>query len=728
MRAIFDGMRAGVFAALILTLWSFIVVASTVGDAGSTTGMKFVGAAFGFLGAPQIFFGTALGVVVAIWAVVLRRAELSPLKEALTDDETDLRVASLLISVPAAVGLVGAVVMAAHLTVTSGFARVSFQAQGLFLVGAGAALGAFLVSPLIYGAVQKGLGLLPIPDGRGLRTRAIVGAGLVGLVVVLGVAYSMAMELRVWSHSEVQMGLAAVLLVPLLTVVMGRVKWQRGAWTFGIPLAGLAIAVGCLMIAPTWAASTAQMRALTLRDAPLMPTVARAMVDVRREGADDIFSYVHCDEDDEDCGVEEEEAPLAVTSPDHPARRAMLRAVSAGDRAQTNKFESIPDPPKNVVLLVIDTLRQDHMGYAGYHRDTTPNIDALAADSVVFNDAYSTSPHTPRTLPPIFFGRYASNIAWVLPNTNFPRVRPEALSVFEVLQERGWNNISKTSHFYFRERRGLNQGFAEWDNEGAKELQDSHDDIATPRIWERVEATIEDLGRQRREQGEEADPFSLFVHFFDPHARYQMHDQFPFEHDGTNHERLIANYDSEIAHADYYTGKIIDKLKEQDLFDDVIFVITSDHGESFREHGRYFHGHDLYNTVINVPKLVRVPGWFAREVDGQVSVIDIAPTLLDLFGIPIPSEFEGEVLTDVLLGRGDVPDRPVFAELLPYTALDVHHRAVVYNDEKLIVDFHLDLEEFYDLADDPLEQNNLIDERSDDAARLRQMLDEFMGR
>ena len=316
---------------------------------------------------------------------------------------------------------------------------------------------------------------------------------------------------------------------------------------------------------------------------------------------------------------------------------------------------------------------------------------------------------------------------WYGAQYNFPRVRPENLSFFEVLQERGWKNVGITSHFYFDERRNVHQGFDVWDNHDAKSLEDSHTDIAAPRIWGKVEPVIEDLGREAREKGEEAAPFSLFVHFFDPHARWNYREEFGFERGSTTRERHMAAYDSEIAFADRYVGKIVDKLKEEGLYDDVIFVITSDHGEAFNEHGYYFHGQTLYNTVANVPMLIRVPGWFSRQVEGPVSIIDIAPTLLDLIGVTIPTDFEGRSLSTVMLGQSEVPKRPIFTELLPYTAFNEHHRAVIYGDEKLIVNFTLDVEELYDLSEDPMEQNNLINERPERAKILREMLDEFMN-
>src|SRR5699024_1534986 len=137
-------------------------------------------------------------------------------------------------------------------------------------------------------------------------------------------------------------------------------------------------------------------------------------------------------------------------------------------------------------------------------------------------------------------------------------------------------------------------------------------------------------------------------------------------------------------------------------------------------------GQTLYNTITNVPMLIHVSGWFSNEVEGPVSIIDIAPTLLDLMDLTIFIEFEGESLTGPMLGRSEVPERPIFMELLPYTAFKEHHRAVLVGSEKLIVNFTLGVEEFYDLSEDREEQNNLIKERSEDAARLREILDDFM--
>lgn len=724
MTAIFDGARAGFFTALLLTLLSFLSVTGVMSSASEATGMLFVATAYGLLGLPAILYGLGLGALLAIWSSLLSRVGMLPLKEGLRVRDRDRQIAALLLLLPLVIALVGAGVMMAHLGVTSNFNRVGFQAQGLAIVASGLTTVALLGAPLLFGLLYGVLKRLPSNKERPLYTYSVLGLyALLGLLTLLGGAYY-AFGLHVWSTTEIVMTIIALLAVPLLTALMMRFSWNSFTWTYGIPVAALLIAAATLFGAQSWATSSADMRAVTFRHAPLVSSVAARVIHL---GSTDVnlFAFADCDEDDEECVIEEDAIP--VTSAEHPARRAVMIAQAAGDRAQIDAFESLPDPPKNIVMIMVDTLRQDHLGFAGYHRNTSPNMDAIANDGVAFMDAYSTSPHTPRSLPPLFFGRYASQMRWFGAQYNFPRVRPENLSLFEVLEERGWRNIGITSHFYFDERRNVHQGFAHWDNHDAKSLEESHTDIAAPRIWGKVEPILSELGEQRRELGDDAPPFSLFVHFFDPHARWNYHEEFGFDRGSTTRERHIAAYDSEIAFADRHVGYIVEKLKEEGLYDDVIFVITSDHGEAFNEHGYYFHGQTLYNTVINVPMILRVPGWFPRQVDGPVSIIDIAPTLLDLLNITIPTDFEGRSLSQEMLGRRPVANQPVFSELLPYTAFPEHHRAVIYGDQKLIVNFTLNVEEFYDLSEDPGEQNNLINERAEDAAKLREILDRFMA-
>ncbi|MBA2663915.1 MAG: sulfatase [Bradymonadaceae bacterium] len=727
MHQLFNGLRAGLFSALALTLWSFGNIVGAMEDAATSTGFMYVATAFGLVGFPQIIYGLALGLLVAVWTRALAPRSEPSLRERLEQPEWDLRVATLLLATPIAIATAASLVAGVHLAVTAKFVRPLFQAIGLGAATAVVLVAIVACAPLLYAAIARALSFAPKRPSakRPPLTTAVLAIYAVGIVAVVVAAYGYAASLHVWTPTLLRMGVAGVLFTPAIFIAMARFPLNSIFWRYGLPLAGVLAGLVCFVGARDWAVSSPEMRQAAFRDSQLLAATARLLVPLPALG-DNVFAFDDCDDDDPNCGNESK--AIALSSSEHPARRSMALAIEAGHQAGVNKFQQIPAPPKNLVFILIDTLRQDHLGYAGYARNTSPNIDAIANEAVVFLDTYATSPHTPRSIPPMLFSQYASRMKWAGAQYNYPRVRPENLGMFEVLEERGYHNIGMTSHFYFSERQGIRQGFETWDNEGAGTIAESNDDIAAPRIWAKLEPVITELGQHRRDKGDDARPFSLFVHLFEPHARWIPHAEFDFGKGETVRERHINSYDSEIAYTDSYIAKIVAKLKAEGLYDDAIFVITSDHGEAFNEHGHYFHGNTLYNEVIKVPLIVRVPGWFSRRVEGPVSIIDIAPTLLDLFKATIPAEFEGVSLTDVMLGRSAPPLRPLFAELLPYTHFQEHHRTVIYGHEKFIQNFTLGIEEYYDLGQDPGEQTNLRAREPERANKLKEMLREFMER
>lgn len=727
MQHLSNGIRAGIFSALILTLWSFSSVAGAIDEAPMSVGFFYVVAAYGLLGLPQILYGLVLGAVIGSWSRVLSvEVGAHSVGQWLEQPVWDRRAASMLLVVPVAIGVAAALVSGVHLAVTSKFVRAVFQAVGLGAATGAVLLGLLAVSPFLYVGLSRVVGLLfRGKEGEPARAvKSVLWAYGVGAVLVLAAGYKYASGLQVWSPAFLLMAISGLVLTPALFVAQSRFDIKSMFWLYGLPLAGLGIAVICAFAAPKLVVSGPEMRQVVFQESQLLAAVARVVAPLPGADSGNVFAFGDCeDENDPNCQGAVKEIELSSTA--HPARRSVALAIEAGNQASVNKFQDIPKPPKNLVFILIDTLRQDHLGYAGYERNTSPTIDQIASESVVFLDTYATSPHTPRSIPPMFFSQYASRMMWAGAQYNYPRVRPENLGLFEVLQERGWKNIGMTSHFYFSERQGIRQGFDVWDNEGAGTIAESNDDIAAPRIWEKLQPVISELGQEQREKGEEAQPFSLFVHLFEPHARWIAHKDFDFGKGETVRERHINAYDSEIAYTDSYIAKIIARLKEEGLYDNSILVISSDHGEAFNEHGYYFHGQTLYNEVIKVPLIVRVPGWYSRRVTGSVSIVDVAPTLLDLMSVTIPPDFVGVSLTDVMLGRSEPPLRPVFAELLPYTSFKEHIKTVIYGTEKYIQNYTLGVEEFYDLAADPGEQTNLRTRERERADKLKAMLEEF---
>jgi arylsulfatase A-like enzyme len=218
------------------------------------------------------------------------------------------------------------------------------------------------------------------------------------------------------------------------------------------------------------------------------------------------------------------------------------------------------------------------------------------------------------------------------------------------------------------------------------------------------------------------EPFALFLHYYEPHGRWQPHREVVDFGESTGRQRHIDNYDSEIAFVDQYFGRTLDLLREHDLYEDSIIVLVSDHGEGFNEHGEYFHGVNLYEEVVRVPFIVRIPGEAHRQIDTPIALLDVAPTLLQRVGIDVPAEFEGIPL---LAGTEPPADRALFSELLPYSNFREHHVALIEGSLKLIYNVTSRRYELYDLAADPGEEDNVYRE-SDQAERLQTRLVEWL--
>ncbi len=380
----------------------------------------------------------------------------------------------------------------------------------------------------------------------------------------------------------------------------------------------------------------------------------------------------------------------------------------------------------NVLVIMIDTVRADRLGVAGYQRDgvsLTPRLDAFAQQSTWFTRAYSQASNTPRAMPAFMTSRYPSVVAVDKLNKNYPVLADDNLMLFEVLKEAGLKTIGFSSHFYFRDERNFQQGFDEYDNEGALDIGPANKDIAAPRIVPKVLARLDALAASKER-------FAMWVHLFEPHSSYVEHGVRPITERGT--ASLIQKYDYELAFTDGWTGQIFDKLAERGLDQNTIVVVVSDHGEAFGVHrfageAMFFHGQTLYDELLRIPLLVRVPGQAAQRSDAVVQLIDVAPTLLDALGIALPASFMGRSLAPALRGE-PLAERPAFAELIPYPSWKHEGKAAISGDGawKLFDRISDGKQELYDLRVDAEERTDLWSKDKAAAARMQALLLDFV--
>ena len=362
------------------------------------------------------------------------------------------------------------------------------------------------------------------------------------------------------------------------------------------------------------------------------------------------------------------------------------------------------DSPPPIILVSIDTLRSDRLPAYGYERGATPAIDALAADSILFERAYA---HVPLTMP-----SHASVLTGLLPpahgvrdNLGY-RLEEAGLPYLpRLLAERGWATGAAVSAWSLRGEAGFAAGFDLYEDRIPAPARAGLGGIQRPGA-----ATLAaSLGWLRRAA---EGPFFFLLHLFEPHTPYAPPEPFASRH--------ASAYDGEVAAADAVVGDLLAELERLGIYDRAVIVLLSDHGEGLGEHGEEEHGVLLYREALQVPLLLKLPGGrrAGERLAAPVQLVDVAPTLLELAGLPVPAGLDGRSL---LAAEAAAADRPVYGETW-YPRL---HFGWSELGSIIEGDWHLidgPDPELYDLAGDPGETVNLIGRRAGLAARLRDEL------
>lgn len=456
----------------------------------------------------------------------------------------------------------------------------------------------------------------------------------------------------------------------------------------------------------------------------ILVSVGRRLIDRDHDGYSAFLGGPDCDDRDPRVNPDAEE--IAGNGVDDNCLGGDRAAASPGAVKPSGKQEATPaaaravPAPPNVVVIAIDTLRADRLGVAGYKRggkSLTPNLDRLASEGAYFRRVYAQAPNTPRSFPSLFSSRFPSQVKVEKEFQNYSDVLDENTLLFEVLKGAGLATEGIASHFYFDRAPGIRQGFDKFDNAGALDIAGSNKDIASPRILPRFETRLAELARGKQR-------FALFVHLFEPHSTYMTHDEFPLP----GNAGLSDKYEGEIAYVDQYVGRVLAALDKNGLADKTLVVALSDHGEAFGVHRvagqkMFFHGQTLYDELLRVPLILRMPGMKPTAVDDPIMLIDVGPTVIDMLGLGIPEGMVGRSLFGRALGQPLEP-RPVFAQLLPAPSWDHKWMAMVTADgaHKLIYRMSDRAFELYDLEKDPQETRDLYASETELAERLREEL------
>jgi arylsulfatase A-like enzyme len=256
----------------------------------------------------------------------------------------------------------------------------------------------------------------------------------------------------------------------------------------------------------------------------------------------------------------------------------------------------------------------------------------------------------------------------------------------------------------------ITQGADEWDNAGALPIPESNHDTAGPRIIAKTVKRLDALAR-------DGTKFAMLVHLFEPHSTYVTHDGFTYKEHGF--AAFVEKYDYEVAFDDALVGQLLDELDKTKLAADTTVVVMADHGEAFGVHpgeAGMYHGMSLYDEVLHVPLLVRVPGGKLCVRDDVVQLVDLAPTIAALFGVAPPASWQGRSLVPAL-ACGDLAPMPAFAELLRTPEWDHFGKSMITADGKRHLFWRASDSryELFDLEADREERTNMVDH--DSAAR-----------
>jgi hypothetical protein len=427
--------------------------------------------------------------------------------------------------------------------------------------------------------------------------------------------------------------------------------------------------------------------------------LTRWVLDFDRDGYSSFLGGGDCD--DRRADINPGRAEIVDAGIDHNCIGGMLNQQGVADWHLV--YSSLHRPPEpsarrlNVIYIFIDALRADHLSAYGYARNTSPNLDKLAARSSLFENAFTPAPNTFEAMPKFTQGAY-----WDAHLEAWP----------SIMGRNGYDAV------LFPRRTSTIQRYVK----GLRLVEKSPEEGS---FKQTINAAIELFGNMPKDR-----PFCAYFYSNDPHMPYRPHAEFNYGSSATD------LYDGEISYMDFHLGRLFDWMDNSGLMDNTMIVIMSDHGESLGERGVYKHSTQLYNEQTRVPMIIHVPGLPARSIKDYVSTIDLGPTMLNVVGLDYPKECAGVSLLPLMRGE-PFTHPPVYGEQtqkpVPIRATQSAHEprtkkymVITQDGFKLIYNRDYSSFELFDLRNDPSELRNLYERLPEKAADMRETLGRYI--
>jgi len=518
----------------------------------------------------------------------------------------------------------------------------------------------------------------------------VVGAALaVGLGALAGPSYAVAVAFGTTA-------LAAAVAVPWRTRDMGRAA--------SIALVASALSVALLDRLP---AGVAEVLVYRTAYASLLIGLGQRVVDRDGDGASPYMLGGDCDDHDPEVHPGARDIPDNDRDENCSGKDATKYRLPHDARTDG----ALPEP-LDLVVLFIDALRPDRLSMAGYPRKTSPQLDALARESVWFRRAYTTAPSTRFAMASLFTGRDVRRLKHRDRGGNDFELLPGATTVAGRLARAGYATTGYTVTYVMQHNRGTGQGFSTWRTPWSMSEWRT---IGARKAEVTTEAVLAKLAATPAEQR-----FFLFAHYYCTHDPFAKYPGFDF---GDSPSDL---YDSGVAHCDEQLGRVVAALRARPTWNRTAVFVVSDHGELFGEHGLKSHGNSLNEPDVRTVMVARVPGARPRIVDDPVQLHWVAPTLLELAGVHPDKNDDSASLLGTLLRGQSPPKRPLFLFTeLERGSMRYSASAVVKWPYKLIRDHRSGTLELYDLAADPGEHRSLVYAKPATAGGLVDLLEAY---